>query len=118
MNAPFPEGLVIPAEFQQCLEAQRQAYLAHPEPAYKERLADLQTLARLIKENRDALVAAIQQDYGTRSEFETLFAEFFVVLETIKDSAKQLKSCAGVSTGSCIPAPRTGSFRSRWAWWA
>lgn len=92
MNAPFPEGLVVPAEFQQCLDEQRQAYLAHPEPAYKERLADLQTLARLIKENRDALVAAIQQDYGTRSEFETLFAEFFVVLETIKDSAKQLKS--------------------------
>ena len=38
-----------------------------------------------------ALVDAINLDYGNRSEFETLFAEFFVVLETINDAAKHLK---------------------------
>jgi coniferyl-aldehyde dehydrogenase len=45
----------------------------------------------MLKENRTALVDAINRDYGNRSEFETLFAEFFVVLETISDAAKHLK---------------------------
>lgn len=81
----------IPAEFQLCFERQRAAYLDTPEPSYAQRLADLRTLARMLKENRDALVAAINQDYGNRSEFETLFAEFLVVLESIKDTAKHLK---------------------------
>lgn len=81
----------IPQEFQTCFDAQKQAYLAQPEPSLQERRADLATLSRMLKENRDALVAAINQDYGNRSEFETLFAEFFVVLETIKDSSKKLR---------------------------
>jgi len=94
MNAAItapPVSLAIPAEFQICFDRQRAAYLDYPEPTREERLADLNTLARLLKENREALVAAINKDYGNRSEFETLFAEFFVVLETIKDSAKNLK---------------------------
>ena len=93
MNAPVLESnlLQIPEEFQRCFEAQRKAYLANPEPDYAQRLADLNSLSRMIKDNREALVAAINKDYGSRSEFETLFGEFFVVLETIKDSAKQLK---------------------------
>ena len=93
MNARAPEldALAMPAEFQQCLDAQRAAYLAHPEPTHAQRVADLQTLSRMLKENRNALVEAICRDYGNRSEFETLFAEFFVVLETIKDSIKNLK---------------------------
>lgn len=93
MNAPtlLLEQIEIPAELQQCFSSQRAAYLEHPEPSYAERLSDLKSLARLLKENRDQLVAAINLDYGNRSEFETLFAEFFVVLETINDTAKHLK---------------------------
>ena len=86
-----PNALEIPDEFQTCLHAQRAAYLDHPEPSYHERLDDLAALARLLKENREALVAAIDADYGNRSEFETLFAEFFVVLETIKDARRNLR---------------------------
>lgn len=93
MNAPatFVDAPAIPAEFLQCHQAQRAAYLANPEPDHKERVADLHTLARMIKENRDAIVEAINLDYGNRSEFETLFAEIFVVLEGIKHTAKQVK---------------------------
>jgi coniferyl-aldehyde dehydrogenase len=93
MNAPTPrlDLLQIPAELQQCYEAQHAAYLANPEPDYAQRMADLDALSRLVKDNREALVAAINKDYGSRSEFETLFGEFFVVLETIKDAAKHLK---------------------------
>ncbi|MCX7175192.1 MAG: coniferyl aldehyde dehydrogenase [Proteobacteria bacterium] len=85
------EQVQMPAEFRDCFARQRAAYLAHPAPSYSERLADLKTLSRLLKENRDALVQAINLDYGNRSEFETLFGEFFVVLETINDAAKHLK---------------------------
>ena len=93
MNArsPLPDLLQMPAEFQDCLDAQRAAYLTQPETDYKSRIADLDALARMLKDNRDALLDAINQDYGNRSGFETLFAEFFVVLESIKDSAKSLK---------------------------
>ncbi len=84
-------GPAIPEEFQNAFDAQRAAYRSHPEPSYEERLADLKSMARLLKENREALVAAINADYGNRSEFETLFAEFFVVLESINDASKHLK---------------------------
>jgi coniferyl-aldehyde dehydrogenase len=94
MNAPintYLDTVPIPAELKTCFDRQRAAYLENPDRTREERTADLQKLALLLKENRDALVAAINKDYGNRSEFETLFAEFFVVLETIKDSAKNLK---------------------------
>ena len=93
MNARVPdfEPPVIPAEFQQCLELQRAAHVAHPQPSRQERMADLNALARMLKDNRERLVEAISRDYGNRSEFETLFAEIFVALETIKDSARNLK---------------------------
>ncbi|WP_267478211.1 coniferyl aldehyde dehydrogenase [Paraburkholderia gardini] len=82
---------LIPADFVDCHHTQREAYLQNPVPSYRERLADLASLARMIKENKDAIVEAINRDYGNRSEFETLFAEVFVVLEGIKATAKQLK---------------------------
>jgi coniferyl-aldehyde dehydrogenase len=81
----------MPEEFKQCFKQQRAAYLATPEPSYAERRADLDALARLFKENRDALVDAINRDYGNRSSFETLFAEYFVVLESIKDATRHLR---------------------------
>jgi coniferyl-aldehyde dehydrogenase len=93
MNAPAfpPADRVIPAEFQTCFDAQRAAYLKAPEPAGAEREANLKTLARLVKENRTAIVAAINADYGNRSEFETLFAEVFPVLDGIHDATRRLK---------------------------
>ena len=87
MNAPIatPEAVLIPPEFKSCFDRQRAAYFAAPEPSYAERIADLKSLAALLKENREALVAAINADYGNRSEFDTLFTEYFVVLENIRD---------------------------------
>ncbi len=92
MNAPvFAPEIVIPEELRSCFDRQRAAYLAAPEPSYEQRVADLKSLARLLKDNKDELVAAINADYGNRSEFESLFAEYFVSLETIKDATKKLK---------------------------
>jgi coniferyl-aldehyde dehydrogenase len=93
MNAPTInlESVAIPVEFQTCFDAQRAANLAAPEPRYDERIADLKSLTRLLKENKNELVAAINADYGNRTEFETLFAEYFVVLETIAHVMKHIK---------------------------
>jgi coniferyl-aldehyde dehydrogenase len=79
------------AEFDACFARQRAAFRADPAPDYAARKADLQRLAAMLKENKDALIEAINADYGNRSRFETLFAEFFVVLEEIKDNIKHLK---------------------------
>lgn len=92
MNAPATDLIVIPDEFRNCFDQQRKAYLADTMPTYGERLADLKVLSRLLTENRGRIVEAINLDYGSRSEFETLFAELFVVLEMINDTIKHLKS--------------------------
>ncbi|MFT4095723.1 MAG: coniferyl aldehyde dehydrogenase [Rhodoblastus sp.] len=94
MNAPVQMigELAIPEEFQSCFTRQRAAYLAEPAPTHAQRVADLKALAALLRENREAIVAAINADYGSRSSFETLFAEYFVGLESVSDAIKHLKS--------------------------
>ncbi len=93
MNAPaFPSPeLAIPVEFQSRFAAQRAAYLKASEPTHGERVSDLKALGRLVKENQAAILAAINADYGNRSEFETLFAEVFGVLDGVRDAAKRVK---------------------------
>ncbi|MBV9288905.1 MAG: coniferyl aldehyde dehydrogenase [Hyphomicrobiales bacterium] len=92
MNAPaFPSpDLAVPAEFQARFEAQRAAFLTAPEPSHSERLADLRALARLLKENEAAIVAAIDADYGGRSAFETRFGEIFPSLDGLRDAQRRL----------------------------
>src|SRR5271168_5598541 len=93
MNAPFDslDHLAIPEEFQSCFDRQRAAHLSATQPSHAERVADLKSLSRMLKDNREPLIEAINKDYGNRASFETLFAEYFVVLETIHDTIKHLK---------------------------
>jgi len=86
-----PAHLLIPREFEEGLALQRAAYLADPVPGHAQRVADLNALARMLKENQAALVDAIKRDYTSRSDFETLFAEFFAVLDGIRDTTKKVK---------------------------
>ena len=46
------------------LALQRAAYLRHPVPSLAERRADLRTLQRFVREQKDALCDAISADYG------------------------------------------------------
>ena len=73
------------------LTRQRAAYLAHPVPSLDERKSDLKKLQALVRDNRDAIVAAISADYGHRSTHETLFAEIFPVLDGVDHALKHLK---------------------------
>lgn len=81
----------IPSEFIDCFERQRGAHLAHPFPTHDERVRDLRAMHRLLVENRDRLVEAVNLDYGNRSRFETLFAECFLNQEGILDAIKHLR---------------------------
>lgn len=78
-------------ELTNCLQMQRKAYLADPVPDFAQRKADLLALKRLISENTDALVDAINQDYGNRSRHETLLAEIILTLDGIHFAIKNLK---------------------------
>jgi len=72
-------------------QIQRQSYLADPIPDYNQRKEDLLALKRMLNENRDEMIEAINQDYGNRSRHESLFAEFIAVSDGINDTIKHLK---------------------------
>ena len=94
MNAPFPtpDTIAIPQEFSACFGAQRAAYLEAPEPTHAERIADLKASARLLKDNREELVAAINADYGHRSSSRPCSSEYFVVLDGIRRRQQRRKN--------------------------
>ena len=93
MNAPIvsQDRAEIPKNSNPVSTASAPPLSRAPAPDAAERIADLHKLAALLKDNREALVAAINADYGHRSTFETLFVEYFIVLEGILNSAKHVK---------------------------
>jgi coniferyl-aldehyde dehydrogenase len=74
-----------------CFERQRRAYLADPVPDYDQRRQDLLALKRLVSENTEAIIEAIDADYGNRSRHETQFADLLPVTDGINDILKHLK---------------------------
>jgi coniferyl-aldehyde dehydrogenase len=72
------------------LQAQREAYFAHPVPSLAERKVDLRELGRFVREHTDEICEAISADYGHRSRHETLLAEVVPVLDDVKNTLKSL----------------------------
>ena len=88
------QQLADPATVQQLADAlalQRNAYLAQPVPTLEQRKADLRTLQRFVRENKDALLDAISADYGHRSRHETLLAEVFPAIDGVDHTIKHLR---------------------------
>jgi len=79
------------SELEATLDLQRKAYLAHPVPDFAERKADLLSLQRFVRENKEAIVDAICSDYGNRSRHETLFAEVFTALDGVDHALRHLR---------------------------
>jgi coniferyl-aldehyde dehydrogenase len=73
------------------LELQRRACARDPVPSYEERRANLAALRQFIVENREALIEAVNRDYGSRSRHETLFAELVPVLDGIRHARRHLR---------------------------
>ena len=78
-------------ELEDTLKLQRAAYLAHPNPSFAERKADLLKLKAFVVDNRDAILDAISKDYGNRSRHESLFAEIFSIIDGVGHTLKHLK---------------------------
>ena len=92
MNAmTSPDLLSMPAEFVQVLARQQAAYKRQRNPGLDQRRTDLRTIHRMMVENQGALIAAVNQDYGCRSTFETKATEILGVQEAALDAIKQLK---------------------------
>lgn len=75
---------------EQIFQAQKRAYAAHPMPSADERISLIKRLKTAILQHQDALVAAVNQDFGNRCASETLFAELISLLEAIKYYNKQI----------------------------
>src|ERR1700712_272009 len=86
-----PTSEEIARTLEDALALQRKAYFAHPVPTLAERKADLRTLQRFIRENKQALCDAISADYGHRSQHETLLAEVFPAMDGISHVIGQLR---------------------------
>lgn len=72
-------------------QRQRAAYLQAATPDYRQRKQDLLSLKKMLSENREEIIAAINEDYGNRSRHETLFAEVIAVTDGINDAVKHLR---------------------------
>jgi coniferyl-aldehyde dehydrogenase len=81
----------VRSELEDTLKLQRAAYLAHPNPSFAERKADLLKLKAFVVDNRDAILDAISKDYGNRSRHESLFAEIFSIIDGVGHTLKHLK---------------------------
>jgi len=77
-------------EAQRIFQRQREAYLAHPFPSLDERRARLRVLERTLLENRDAIAAAIHQDFGHRCSEESLMLELLTCVTGIRHTLKKL----------------------------
>ncbi len=89
----LPPGMVAPVPNQvlrDALDLQHRAHLRNPVPTVHQRRADLRTLQRFIRENKDALCDAVNMDYGNRSRHETLLAEIHPALDAAEHAIRHL----------------------------
>lgn len=85
------EQLQTAQTLHQSLKIQRQAFTVHGQESYEERKQHLINLKLLLTENREAIIDAINKDYGNRSYHETLLAEVITVISDITSTIKHLK---------------------------
>ena len=76
------------------LERQQAAYAEVTVPSIAERRADLKKLKAMINDHREAIIAAIIEDYGSRSRHEILMSDIITVTDSINHTIKQLKQWA------------------------
>lgn len=63
------------ARLNEVFAAQKEAYAKNPYPTMEERSAHLSALNKAIAQNKSALIEALNQDFGCRSETETVLTE-------------------------------------------
>ena len=86
---PRPAGSID--DLDAILARQRAAFLAAEPPTLEDRRHDLARLARAIKENSGRIAEVISADFGNRSRHESLIAEVFPVLASIRHACSHLR---------------------------
>ncbi len=90
MNAPR-ENVAAAAELARLFALQRAAFARERYPTYQARQDRLARLAALVAGNAARFEAAVDADFGDRSEHETRLAELYIVAAEIADARASLK---------------------------
>jgi acyl-CoA reductase-like NAD-dependent aldehyde dehydrogenase len=80
-----------PDSLRSAFAAQREAFAGSPFPDAATRDRRLGALERLLRENADAIAAAIARDFGHRPHQETRLLELFPSLEAVKHARRHLR---------------------------
>ena len=88
---PNIDEMGILPEFAACYKRQKARYESNRNPSYEERKADLKALHRMLAENQEALIDAVNKDYGCRARFETVLTELVQMQDGLLDAMKHLK---------------------------
>jgi coniferyl-aldehyde dehydrogenase len=81
---------VVENEAQRIFKVQRDAYIRDPYPTLQVRKERLRALERILVDNTDAIVEAIQRDFGHRCAEESKILEIFPCVDGIRDTVKRL----------------------------
>ncbi|MEC8429570.1 MAG: aldehyde dehydrogenase family protein, partial [Pseudomonadota bacterium] len=85
-----------PGSVAEIFRAQQGAYSANPYPEIAERKANLMKLRQLLIDNDEAIVEAIDKDFGGRSDHEIKLFDISTSIGELGDAAKRLKKWSKV----------------------
>ena len=88
-HTPMPEHQA--AELQTLLDRQRQAFAADPVPSLAVRRGRLDRLRRAVLDHREALTAALDEDFGGRSVEESTTVDLLPALTGIRHAQRHLR---------------------------
>ncbi len=77
-------------ELRSTLGSQRAAFLKDGPPSLAERRADLAKLSAAIRANAERIAEVISSDFGNRSRHETMLAEVFTTLASLRHASRHL----------------------------
>ncbi|QDK97603.1 coniferyl aldehyde dehydrogenase [Acinetobacter tandoii] len=84
------EQTMIEQTLQDCFQLQRASFHQHGIESNAQRKQHLLNLKAMINNHREAIVEALNRDYGNRSRHETLLAEIITATDDINSSIKHL----------------------------
>jgi coniferyl-aldehyde dehydrogenase len=82
---------VVAEQLRATLERQRAAFLREGPPSYKQRREHLRKLLRMLLDNQEQILVAIREDFGGRSERESLRADIMPVVFGIRHAISSLR---------------------------
>ncbi|MFP6584962.1 MAG: coniferyl aldehyde dehydrogenase [Candidatus Hydrogenedentota bacterium] len=83
-NTSKPQAPATTEGLMDILEKQRAAFLRDGTPSLEHRKSAIDKLHRIMVEHKQDFVEAISQDFGNRSHHESLMAEVFITINSIK----------------------------------